>query len=245
MRLAAASSMGAFTGHAKVRRRCSFTETNQPRPAVRDANESPYVKDGINDCVVQGRQDAVNPEKHGTKVAAHYQVTIGAGQTSVIRLRLANGVLDQKSQPFGKPFDQCFADRLRESDEFYQAVTPPSVSRDAAAVMRQALAGMLWSKQFFFFDGDNWLDEHQSNPLHHGYRNARNSEWFHMLNRDIISMPDKWGYLVRGVDLAFHALPLAIVDSGLRQRADEADAPWGVSTPERKISCGTSGTSVT
>ena len=155
-------------------------------------NESRYVKDGIDDCVVHGRQDAVNPDKQGTKVAAHYQVTIGAGQTSVIRLRLASSFLDQKGQPFGKPFDQLFADRLREADEFYHSVTPPSVSEDAASVMRQALAGMLWSKQFFFFDGDNWLDEHHSNPLHRGYRNARNSDWYHMLNRDIISMPDKW-----------------------------------------------------
>ena len=108
---------------------------------------------------------------------------------------------------------EIFDDRLREADEFYRSVTPPSVSEDAANVMRQAIAGMLWSKQFFFFDGDNWLDEHHSNPLHHGYRNARNSEWFHMLNRDIISMPDKWEYpWYAAWDLAFHTLPLSIVD---------------------------------
>ena len=87
------------------------------------------------------------------------------------------------------------------------------MSEDAANVMRQAIAGMLWSKQFFFFDGDNWLDEHNSNPLHHGYRDARNSEWFHMLNQDIISMPDKWEYpWYAAWDLAFHTLPLSIVD---------------------------------
>ena len=187
-------------------------ETNHAR-LFGTQNESPYVKDGIDECVVHGRQDAVNPDQQGTKVAAHYQVTIGAGQTSVIRLRLASSFLEQTGQPFGKPFDQVFADRLREADEFYQAVTPPSVSKDAASVMRQALAGMLWSKQFFFFDGDNWLDEHHSNPLHRGYRNARNSEWFHMLNRDIISMPDKWEYpWYAAWDLAFHVLPLSIVD---------------------------------
>ena len=115
-------------------------------------NESPYVKDGINDCVVQGNQDAVNPEKQGTKVAAHYQVNVGAGQTQVIRLRLSKGSADQKGKAFGKPFDDVFGDRLREADEFYKSVTPPSVSPDAANVMRQAIAGMLWSKQFFFFD---------------------------------------------------------------------------------------------
>jgi Glycosyl hydrolase family 63 C-terminal domain len=103
--------------------------------------------------------------------------------------------------------------RLQEADDFYRSVTPPSISRDAAKVMRQGLAGMLWSKQFFFFDGDNWLDEHRSNPLHTGYRNSRNSEWYHMLNQDIISMPDKWKYpWYAAWDLAFHALPLSIVD---------------------------------
>ena len=87
------------------------------------------------------------------------------------------------------------------------------MSEDAARVMRQALAGMLWSKQFFFFDGDNWLDEHHSNPLHTGYRNSRNSDWYHMLNEDIISMPDKWEYpWYAAWDLAFHTLPLSIVD---------------------------------
>ena len=208
-------SLGAYvlSGEGEVPLLFTENETNHERLFAGTTNESRYVKDGIDDCVVHGRQDAVNPDKQGTKVAAHYQVTIGAGQTSVIRLRLASSFLDQKSQPFGKPFDQLFAERLKEADEFYRSVTPPSVSQDAASVMRQALAGMLWTKQFFFFDGDNWLDEHHSNPLHHGYRNARNSEWFHMLNRDIISMPDKWEYpWYAAWDLAFHALPIAIVD---------------------------------
>ena len=208
-------SLGAFvlSGEGEVPLLFTENETNHERLFAGTTNESRYVKDGIDDCVVHGRQDAVNPDKQGTKVAAHYQVTIGAGQTSVIRLRLASSFLDQKSQPFGKPFDQLFAERLKEADEFYRSVTPPSVSQDAASVMRQALAGMLWTKQFFFFDGDNWLDEHHSNPLHPGYRSARNSEWFHMLNRDIISMPDKWEYpWYAAWDLAFHALPIAIVD---------------------------------
>jgi hypothetical protein len=173
-------------------------------------NESAYVKDGINDCVVQGNQGAVNPEKQGTKAAAHYHVTVGAGQTTVIRLRFARA--SSQGRPF-EQFDEIFADRLREADEFYQSVTPPSVSVDAANVMRQAIAGMLWSKQFFFFDGYNWLDEHNSNPLHHGFRSSRNSEWYHMLNEDVISMPDKWEYpWYAAWDLAFHTLPLSIVD---------------------------------
>jgi hypothetical protein len=189
-------------------------ETNHERLFPGQKNESPHVKDGINNCVVQNNQGAVNPGKQGTKVAAHYKVNVGGGQTKVIRLRLSNSSPDQKREPFGKQFDEVFAERLREADEFYKSVTPPSVGEDAAKVMRQAIAGMLWSKQFFFFDADNWLDEHHSNPLHTGYRNSRNSEWFHMLNQDIISMPDKWEYpWYAAWDLAFHTLPLAIVDS--------------------------------
>jgi hypothetical protein len=188
-------------------------ETNNARLFPSQPNAGPYVKDGINNCVVQGDQGAVNPEKSGTKMAAHYLVDVGAGQAAVIRLRLSGSSPGQGGKPFGKDFDAIFADRLREADEFYQSVTPPSVSEDAAKVMRQAIAGMLWGKQFYFFDGDNWLDEHHSNPLHTGYRNARNSEWFHMLNEDIISMPDKWEYpWYAAWDLAFHTLPLAIVD---------------------------------
>lgn len=188
-------------------------ETNHEKLFPGQKNESPYVKDGINDCVVHGNQGAVNPGKQGTKLAAHYQVNVGAGQAKVIRLRLVGASQNRKGNPFGKQFDEVFADRLREADEFYKSVTPSSVSEDAANVMRQAIAGMLWSKQFFFFDGDNWLDEHHSNPLHTGFRSSRNSEWFHMLNKDIISMPDKWEYpWYAAWDLAFHTLPLAIAD---------------------------------
>ncbi len=189
-----------------------FTEnsTNSERLFPGQTNDTHYVKDGINDFVVQGRQGAVNPERTGTKVAAHYRRTVGSGQSSVVRLRLtANG----NAAPFGPEFDAIFASRLKEADEFYRSVTPPSVTPDAASVMRQAIAGMLWSKQFFFFDGDSWLEEHHSHPLHHGYSPSRNSEWFHMLNEDIISMPDKWEYpWYAAWDLAFHTLPISIVD---------------------------------
>ena len=193
-------------------------ETNHERLFPGETNESPFVKDGINDCVVQGRQAAVNPEKQGTKVAAHYRQVVPPGKSATVRLRLAGQAAAGRARgkaaaPFGPEFDATFAARLQEADEFYRSVTPPSVSPDAASVLRQALAGMLWSKQFFFFDGDNWLDEHHSNPLHSGYRATRNSEWFHMLNEDVISMPDKWEYpWYAAWDLAFHTLPLSIVD---------------------------------
>jgi hypothetical protein len=195
-------------------------ETNHELLFPGQKNDSPYVKDGINNCVVHGNQGAVNPEKQGTKVAAHYRLVVTPGQSSTVRLRLTGQAETAKggksktiASSFGTEFDKILTARLQEADDFYRSVTPPSVSPDAANVMRQAIAGMLWSKQFFFFDGDNWLDEHHSNPLHTGYRNSRNSEWFHMLNQDIISMPDKWEYpWYAAWDLAFHTLPLAIVD---------------------------------
>jgi Glycosyl hydrolase family 63 C-terminal domain len=188
-------------------------ETNHEKLFPGTRNESPHVKDGINDYVVYGNQGAVNPEKQGTKAAAQYRLNIGAGQTSTIRLRLSKKLSDGNENPFGNAFEKVFADRITEADEFYKSVTPSTVNVDKANVMRQAISGMLWSKQFFFFDGDNWLDEHNSNPLHAGYKNARNSDWYHMLNEDIISMPDKWEYpWYAAWDLAFHTLPLSIVD---------------------------------
>jgi len=195
-------------------------ETNNERLFPDYPNTSPYVKDGINNCVVLGQQGAVNPEKTGTKMAAHYWLTIGPGQSAKVRLRLIGrppAENDRKTKapasPFGTDFDEILTARIREADEFYRSVTPPSVSPDAANVMRQAIAGMMWSKQFYFFDGDQWLDEHRANPLHTGSREFRNREWFHMMNEDIISMPDKWEYpWYAAWDLAFHTLPIAIAD---------------------------------
>jgi hypothetical protein len=188
-------------------------ETNHELLFPGEKNESPYAKDGINNYVVKGNKGAVNPDNTGTKVSGHYQVKIGAGKTSVTRLRLTRAPLKSKTGLFGDSFDKVFTDRLQEADDFYKSVTPPSVTADEASVMRQAISGMLWSKQFFFFDGDNWLDEHNSNPLHSGYKISRNSEWYHMLNMDIISMPDKWEYpWYAAWDLAFHTVPLSIVD---------------------------------
>jgi hypothetical protein len=192
-----------------------FTEnsTNHAKLGLNYPDIGPYLKDGINNYVVNGQQGAVNPEKTGTKVAAHYLVKIDAGKSVMIRLRLTNSPPQGKDRPFGKSFDEVFAARLREADEFYKSVTPPSVSEDAANIMRQAIAGMLWSKQYYFWDGDSWLEEHHAHPLHHGYRQFRNGEWFHMINDDIISMPDKWEYpWYAAWDLAFHTLPLGIVD---------------------------------
>jgi hypothetical protein len=186
-------------------------ETNHERLFPGAVNESKHVKDGINDYIVSGKENAINPEKRGTKMSAQYKLRLAAGGQTVIRLRLVNDLID--GNPFGKDFEAIFADRQKEADIFYRDLTPPALNEDKTRVMRQALAGMLWSKQYFFFDLDNWLIEHNTNPLHRGYRLARNSEWFHMLNEDIISMPDKWEYpWYAAWDLAFHTLPLSIVD---------------------------------
>jgi len=178
-------------------------------------NRTPYVKDGINNYIVQGQKDAVNPENVGTKVSPHYQLKVGPGATQVVRLRLTKAEPAKLKDPFAK-FDAIVSQRLKETDEFYDFLTPPSVKadRDRTNVMRQALAGMLWSKQYYYFDLDQWLEEHHAHPLHRGdQQTARNREWFHMVNDDVISMPDKWEYpWYAAWDLAFHCLAISIAD---------------------------------
>lgn len=191
-------------------------ETNNAR-LFGSANASPWVKDGINNYVVNGEAVAVNPAQAGTKAAAHYQATVGAGETRIFHLRLTRRAPAELARPFAD-FDTVFQNRLVEADAFYHAITPAAVRKDPdrANVMRQALAGMLWSKQYFYYDLGRWLDEHgaaQKLPQHER-RHSRNSEWFHMFNDDIISMPDKWEYpWYAAWDLAFHMIPLGMVDS--------------------------------
>ena len=187
-------------------------ETNNKRIFGTD-NASPYVKDGINNYVVQGSHDAVNPEKTGTKCAAHYHLNLGAGKTATICLRLCDLAPGAVGDPF-ENFTQIMQTRQREADEFYESITPKRVSKDEALVMRQALAGMLWSKQYFYFDVDKWLTEHGQDPMKPGGRLIRNSEWFHMINKHVISMPDKWEYpWYASWDLAFHTIALSTVDA--------------------------------
>ena len=181
-------------------------------------NRSPYVKDGIDNYIVHAQKGAVNPDKKGTKAAAHYRLTVDAGQSQVIRLRLSdmapvgpeNG---QVKNPFAQ-FDSTLQARRREADEFYATVIPRSLNADQANVMRQALAGMLWSKQFYHYDVDKWLRERGSDPFKESHKTApRNDHWHHMYNGDVISMPDKWEYRWYAAwDLAFHILALTLVD---------------------------------
>jgi hypothetical protein len=184
-------------------------------------NRFPYVKDGINNHVIHGQEAAVNPDKRGTKAAAHYRITVGPGECQVIRLRLCEKTQATPAQgngaggsPFGSGFGDVLHSRWREADEFYAAVTPRSLGTDAANVYRQALAGMLWSKQFYYYDVERWLEERGSGPFKATRKAApRNDQWHHMYNGDVISMPDKWEYpWYAAWDLAFHVLPLTLVD---------------------------------
>jgi len=152
----------------------------------------------------------VNPAKTGTKAAAHYVLDVPGGGSKTVRLRLAAA---QTKDAFGA-FDRIFTSRIADADEFYQRITPNSLNEDQRRVHRQALAGMLWSKQYYYFDVDRWLQEHRSHPLmESGGRGVRNTEWFHMLNADVISMPDKWEYpWYAAWDLAFHTISLSLVD---------------------------------
>ncbi len=198
-----------------------FTENETNAKRLFNAeNRTPFVKDGVNNYVVYGRTNAVNPAQTGTKAAAHYRLTVQAGKCETIRLRLTTVAPDDleraygKAGAFGKHFDEMLQTRRNEADEFYTTVIPSSLDADAANVMRQALAGMLWSKQFYYFDVNRWLEERGCDPYLPSNKKApRNEQWHHMYNADVISMPDKWEYpWYAAWDLAFHVLSLTLVD---------------------------------
>jgi hypothetical protein len=204
--------LGAWWLHAESGGQLLFcdNETNAERLRGEDSSTQ-YPKDGINRFVVDGETDSVNPERTGTKAAAHVRLMVPAGGSVTYRIRLTAG--DPLPDPFGDA-DGTIATRRAEADEFYASITPPAISSDAASVMRQALAGMLWSKQCYYFDVDQWLRERHTHPLRApGGRGSRNEGWFHMANHDVISMPDTWEYpWYAAWDLAFHTIPLMMVD---------------------------------
>jgi len=189
-------------------------ETNTRRLYGHD-NGAEFAKDGINDHIVGGNRDAINAARTGTKAAAHYPMTIAPGETRVVKLRLTDLATRLNSDdPCGDEFDKVFADRQREADEFYATVIPEHVSDDTKNVMRQALAGLLWSKQFYYYDVRHWLEGDPVGAKPPDERKTgRNCDWTHLYNDDIISMPDKWEYpWYAAWDLAFHCVPLALVD---------------------------------
>jgi hypothetical protein len=171
-----------------------------------------YFKDGIDDCIVHGNRDAVNPARVGTKAAAHHTLQVPAGGSASVRVRLRPAT--DTTNPFGD-FDALFSARLAEADAFYAALQRDIADADARLVQRQALAGMIWSKQFFYYDVPEWLRGDPSQPPPpSGRKHGRNREWLHLNNADIVSMPDKWEYpWYAAWDLAFHCIPLAMVDA--------------------------------
>jgi hypothetical protein len=193
----------------------THNETNHAR-LWGSENASPYVKDGINDYVVSGKADAVNPERTGTKAAPHYEVTIPPGESFTLRLRLCDQPPpERKRRVFTREVDGIFADRKRDADAFYAEIVPEKLNEDAQRVMRQSLAGLLWTKQFYHYDVGRWLRGDSEGPEPpRSRRGGRNSQWNHLYNADIVSMPDKWEYpWYAAWDLAFHCVALALVDS--------------------------------
>ncbi len=203
-------------------------ETNNER-LFGVANASPYVKDAVNEYVVGGRSDAVNPQRSGTKVATHHVLEVAPGSSGSVRVRLtalrsadrapsadppgADGA--PSADPLGDEFVRVLSTRRDEADQFYATVIPPTLEPDAAMVMRQALAGMLWSKQYYEYHVRVWLREHGVDAWNPNApaSSVRNVEWSHMVAGDVISMPDKWEYpWFAAWDLAFHCVPLALVD---------------------------------
>lgn len=199
-----------FTSDRPVPFLFTENETNFER-LFGQPNTSPYVKDAFHRYLINGEHNAVNPGKVGTKVAAHYQITVPAQGVEVIQLHLAPA----KSSPLS--FGNAFSDRLNqartEADLFFNHLIPTECTADQRNVVRQALAGMMWTKQYYYYPVKQWLED-QAVPSNVGKRIiARNQSWFHLESADIISMPDKWEYpWFAAWDLAFHCSPLALMD---------------------------------
>jgi hypothetical protein len=204
---------GAYRLYAEGAPEWLFTENDTNRRRLYGVeNEGPFVKDGFHEAVVHGAAGAVNPAQEGSKAAPRYRLLLGPGESRVVRLRLIDGEL--RGSPFGKRYDALFTQRQQEADEFYAGVIPAKLSDDARSVMRQALAGMLWSKQWYHYDVRRWLDGDPAQPAPPPERQqGRNAEWMHLYNDDVVSMPDKWEYpWYAAWDLAFHTIALALVD---------------------------------
>jgi hypothetical protein len=174
------------------------------------ANQGPYVKDGINDAVVDGETRRVNPDLKGTKAAAHFKTVLPPGESYTVRTRFCTQAKDS-------PFEGCdalFEQRIQEADQFYLAVQKPDLSPDEQTIQRQALAGLMWTKQFYHYSVELWLNGDPAGPEPpEARKQGRNADWEHLYNLDVISMPDKWEYpWYAAWDLAFHTLPIAMID---------------------------------
>ncbi|TVQ45720.1 MAG: glucosidase [Gloeocapsa sp. DLM2.Bin57] len=182
------------------------------------ANTSPYVKDGINNYLIHGDQSAVNSDRIGTKVSIYYSLMINPGKTQTVRLRLSDS--PDLTNPFGTDFEPLFQTRIAEADAFYQRICPSDLSADQRNIQRQAFAGMLWSKQFYYYAVDQWLKGDPQQPSPPSQRlQGRNHRWEHFYGDDVLSMPDKWEYpWFASWDLAFQTIPLAMIDPDFAKR---------------------------
>jgi hypothetical protein len=187
-----------------------FTENETNFQRLHDVpNQTPYVKDAFHEYIIHGNESAINPAHRGSKCAARYQLDVGPGRTASVRLRLTK---TSDKDAFGPEFEKIFDSRIAESEDFYAVIGSSDLSADARLVLRQAFAGMLWSKQFYRYDVKRWLEGDLLKPPPQRLT-GRNSQWRHLNAADIISMPDTWEYpWFAAWDLCFHCIPLAVVD---------------------------------
>ncbi len=213
------SSMGKRWLHAAGTPEMLFTEneTNLKRFPTRNL-ERLYVKDGIHEYVVHGVKQAVNPQKVGTKVAARYVLELPAGGQATLQCRIRDTADTERL--FGAPFEAVFTKRIAEANEYYGKVIGPTLAEDERNVVRQAFAGLLWSKQYFYYDIQAWLKGDATEPPVPPERlRGRNADWTHLYNEDVLSMPDKWEYpWYAAWDLAFHCVPFALIDPDFAKR---------------------------
>ncbi len=210
-------TVGAYFLYAEGANELVFTENETNTELLfQTPNRTPYVKDGFHRYVVNGEAGAVNPDGVGTKAAAIYRLMVGAGESRVIRLRLTRKALQRPFQGFNSSFQK----RIQEADEFYADIQNPRLSADARAVQRQAFAGMLWSKQLYYYDVNQWLEGDPGlPPPPESRKSGRNAQWDFLNNFDVISMPDKWEYpWYASWDLGFHCISLVLLDSDFAKR---------------------------
>jgi len=204
--------LGRFFLYVEGAQELLFTDNESNAQRLWNApGRSPYTKDAFHEAVVRRRRDAVNPAARGTKVGARYSLSLEPGQKATLRLRYTDR---PRMHPFAD-HDVVFDKRIREADEFFEAVAPHALSADEKRVFRQAIAGLLWSKQYYAYDVERWLRGDAAEPPPPRERwTGRNHEWRHLYNSEVLSMPDKWEYpWYAAWDLAFHCIPMALVDA--------------------------------
>jgi len=205
--------LGEYYFYYQSADKCFFTENETNTQKITGVpNESIFVKDAFHDAIIAGKNNnELSKKKTGTKFAPVYKMRIAAGATKTVYCRLANRLVDN---PFAKGFKDVFTIRKQEADDFYAAILPKGMSQDMARIQRQALAGILWSKQYYHFDVEQWLTTTDGvTPVSNNKMTGRNSDWKHLKNQDIIMMPDKWEYpWYAAWDLAFQCISMAVVD---------------------------------